>query len=80
LVCGYDKHFDVCHKKEISSFDENALIAKINDLGNLIPLCKNHHWEFDRRMLEEVDLTKVDGFCPRSSVDLEQRTSCKTGP
>lgn len=60
LICGYDKHVDVCHVKEISAFPDDALISEINDLSNLIALCKNHHWEYDRRLMEENDLRKID--------------------
>lgn len=51
-VCGYDKHFDVCHRKAISSFPPDAMICEINRLDNLVALCKNHHWEFDKGILE----------------------------
>lgn len=51
-VCGYDLHIDVCHIKDIKNFEENTLIKIVNDLNNLIALCKNHHWEFDNGYLE----------------------------
>ena len=51
VVCGYDVHFDVCHVKGISSFSELSTVAEINDLGNLVALCKNHHWELDKGIL-----------------------------
>lgn len=47
MVCGYDKHYHVCHKKSISSFTEDTLVSEINDLNNLAALCPNHHWELD---------------------------------
>ena len=46
--CGYTKHFEACHKKPISSFSIDTLISIINDSRNLIPLCPNCHWEFDK--------------------------------
>lgn len=49
--CGYDKHTDIAHKKPVSEFDNNAKISEINSINNLIPLCKNHHWEFDNGFL-----------------------------
>jgi hypothetical protein len=45
--CGYSKHVDICHIKEIKSFSEDSFVSEINDLDNLIALCKNHHWELD---------------------------------
>lgn len=52
FVCGYDKHFDVCHVKDIKTYSENTLIKEINSFDNLIALCKNHHWEFDHGELQ----------------------------
>jgi hypothetical protein len=49
--CSYDKHVDVCHIKDIASFSGDTIIAEINDLSNLVALCKNHHWEFDHNIL-----------------------------
>ncbi len=48
LVCGYDKHFDVAHVKDVKDFADDDLASEVNDLDNLIALCKNHHWEFDK--------------------------------
>lgn len=47
LVCGCSYHIDVCHVKGIAEFDDGTLIGEINDLTNLVALCKNHHKEFD---------------------------------
>lgn len=54
--CNYDKHIEVCHIKGITSFSDNALISEINDLSNLIGLCRNCHWELDHGLLsiEEI--------------------------
>lgn len=48
LVCGYNKHFDVAHVKDMKDFADDDLVSDVNDLNNLIALCKNHHWEFDK--------------------------------
>ncbi len=48
--CGYDKHYEVCHIKAISSFSENDLVGTINSLDNLIALCPNCHWELDNSL------------------------------
>lgn len=45
--CGYDKHFEVCHIKDISSFVDTVMVTEINSLDNLIALCPNCHREFD---------------------------------
>jgi predicted ATP-dependent serine protease len=47
-VCKYSYHVDVCHIKDIKSFEDKTLILEINKLENLIALCKNHHYEFDK--------------------------------
>jgi hypothetical protein len=54
--CGYSLHFDVCHIKEINEFPPTALISEINQINNLVALCKNHHWELD------------NGFLPKSEI------------
>lgn len=33
-------------------FDDEALVKEINDIENLVPLCPNHHWEFDNKILK----------------------------
>lgn len=52
INCKYDKHFDVCHIKAIEDFDLSITIAEINDLDNLIALCKNCHWEQHNGLLQ----------------------------
>ena len=51
-ACGYSYHVDICHIKDISKFEGTALIREINDLSNLVALCKNHHEEFDDGFLK----------------------------
>jgi hypothetical protein len=43
--CGYDKHVEVHHKKEISSHSDDTLITEINSKDNIMILCPNCHWE-----------------------------------
>lgn len=50
--CGYDKHVEVCHIKPIASFEPNALLSEINSYDNLILLCPNCHWEFDKGLFK----------------------------
>jgi hypothetical protein len=45
--CGYSKHVEVAHKKDIKSFLPTALVKDVNNKNNLILLCPNCHWEFD---------------------------------
>lgn len=52
IVCGYDKHVDVCHIRSIASFPENARVGEINSITNLVGLCPNHHWEYDKGGLD----------------------------
>lgn len=49
-ICGYDKHFEVCHIRPINNFLDSDSISKINDIDNLKALCPNHHWELDRNL------------------------------
>lgn len=50
-VCGYSTHVEICHKRGISEFPDNALVSEVNSLQNLVCLCPNHHWEFDHGFL-----------------------------
>lgn len=52
MNCGYDKHYEVCHIKGISTHSDDTLISEINDLDNLIALCPNCHWELDHGLLD----------------------------
>lgn len=54
--CGYDKHIETCHIKDIKDFDLDTLISEINSKENLIFLCPNCHWEFDNGILNLSDI------------------------
>ena len=51
--CGYDKHVELCHIQAVSSFDDSELITSVNNETNIIPLCRNCHWEFDHNLLDK---------------------------
>lgn len=53
FYCGYIKHIDVCHIRDISDFPDDTLIKEVNHIDNLIALCPTHHWEFDHNCLDE---------------------------
>ena len=55
LLCGYSLHVDVAHVKDVKDYEDDATIREINHIDNLIPLCKNHHWEFDEGFLDYVE-------------------------
>ena len=50
-ICGYTNHVELAHIKAISSFPITATLGEINSVKNVIPLCPNHHWEFDNGIL-----------------------------
>ena len=52
FICGYSYHIEVCHKKPVSRFRKDTLIKEINSIGNLVGLCRNHHWELDAGILK----------------------------
>lgn len=52
INCEYDKCFEICHIKSVSSFPPETLLTTINDKSNLIPLCPNCHWEFDHGIIQ----------------------------
>lgn len=51
-ICKYNKHYEVCHIKSVSSFNEDSTLLEINAIENLIALCPTHHWEFDNKILK----------------------------
>jgi hypothetical protein len=56
--CGYNIHVEVAHKRPVSDFPNESLIKEINDINNLIGLCRNHHWEFENGYLFLSDIRK----------------------
>jgi hypothetical protein len=50
--CKYNKHVELAHIKGIADFSKEARISEINDSSNLIFLCPNCHWEYDRGRLQ----------------------------
>lgn len=57
--CGYDLILDTCHIKPISEFPLDTPLGVVNDLSNLIVLCKNHHAELDRGHLTLAEIRKI---------------------
>jgi hypothetical protein len=51
VICGYDKHIEICHIHAIKDFSLTTPLKIVNDLNNLIALCPNHHWEFDNNLI-----------------------------
>lgn len=60
IVCGYTKHTQLAHVKAIHDFSDGATIGEINAKDNIIPLCPNHHWEYDHDLLDLADKTKIN--------------------
>jgi predicted HNH restriction endonuclease len=51
MSCGYGKHIEVCHLRQITDFPDTATVDEVNDLSNLTVLCPNCHWEFDNGLI-----------------------------
>lgn len=50
--CGYFLHVELCHIKPLSTFSNDSLLKDVNSEQNVIPLCRNCHWEFDKGLLK----------------------------
>jgi predicted restriction endonuclease len=48
VKCGYSFHVEVAHIKGISEFAKIDKIGEVNGIGNLVYLCRNHHYELDK--------------------------------
>lgn len=46
--CGYDKHVELCHIKALKNFSPDSKLKEVNSEENVIQLCPNCHWEFDK--------------------------------
>lgn len=57
-VCGYKLHIEIAHIKPITEFSHDSKISEVNDLHNLLPMCPNHHWEFDNDIITIYDIDK----------------------
>jgi hypothetical protein len=63
--CGYDRHFEIAHRKPIRSYPEDTKISTINDPSNLMPLCPNCHWEFDHpSLVQDKGIEPIDVHPP----------------
>jgi len=50
--CGYSLSVQLSHKKPISSFSLDTKLKVVNNIKNLVFLCRNHHWELDNGFLK----------------------------
>lgn len=66
--CGYDKHFEVAHRKPIASYSLDTKLSVINDLSNLLALCPNCHWELDHNLRPELKELPPVGNAPTSPI------------
>lgn len=48
--CGYSLHVEISHIIPVKKFKETDTLGVINNIDNLIALCKNCHWEFDHNI------------------------------
>ena len=51
MICHYDKHYEVCHIKDLKDFTREESIFEVNNKTNLVHLCPNCHWEFDHNKI-----------------------------
>lgn len=62
IGCNYTLHVDICHIKAVADFSEDATLAEVNSIANLIALDKRCHWEFDHGHLtvDSVDIRQTN--------------------
>lgn len=51
-VCGYSKHIEISHIKQVKEFADDAKVMEMNAINNLLAFCPTHHWEFDNGWLD----------------------------
>lgn len=57
--CGYDKHIECAHIIPLCKFPLDTKVYVANATTNLIGLCPNCHWEFDKGLLPNL-ISKID--------------------
>ncbi len=57
LHCEHDRGVQVCHIRELSSFNEGDSSEEINHISNLIGLCANCHYDLDK--MRDPDVTRT---------------------
>lgn len=50
-ICGYEKHVELAHIRPVTDFPDEALLSEVNHPSNVVQLCPNCHWEFDKGLL-----------------------------
>lgn len=58
ISCGYSKYVEACHIRPISTFAMDTLISAVNTPDNIVPLCRNCHWEYDH-LVESRELNPI---------------------
>jgi predicted restriction endonuclease len=62
-ICGYGPNIQIAHIKPINTFPLSAPINLISDVTNIVPLCPNCHFEYDRGLLK-LDFIKTISIIP----------------
>ena len=62
MICNYDKHYEVCHVKDLKDFTREETLYEVNNKTNLIHLCPNCHWEFDHNQLDLQKIREAQNF------------------
>ena len=58
--CGYSLHIELAHIRPITSFPPSATLGEVNARSNNVQLCRNCHWEFDRKLFTLEDLPRIE--------------------
>jgi hypothetical protein len=54
--CGYTLHVEIHHIKPIASFDVDEKLIAVNNLSNLMLVCRNCHWEVHHGLREPIPI------------------------
>lgn len=59
-ICAYARHVELCHIKPITGFSKDTLLSKVNERANVIPLCRNCHWESHHGLISDEQLHAIN--------------------
>lgn len=82
-ICGYSLHVELCHIKPISAFGDDATLEEVNSKNNIVPLCRNHHWELDNGYISisgsciKNDTPNLSNICECGKVIAKNSKKCR---
>ena len=66
--CGYSHHVELAHIEAITDFPKSATLGEVNNPKNVVPLCRNCHWESHHGFFDIKEYGAMDEIRTRISL------------